>query len=471
MRSSTLKLWIAATMLALGVVTVPAVQATSEDERPGEFGILTGVAFGDQDLVGADFNDHVNPFIGGRFGLHFTDIVAGFFEMTYVAYKGDPNLYGDVGEYSYLVGPEWYLNHRDPWQFFLNVGVGGVQYKSDLGGNDGRGFGSFGMGVRRGWEHGALRMEFRTDHSLTSANGLGSEQFTTVKGVIGWTWGIGPLPKDTDEDGVYDKKDKCPDTPHGAIVDKAGCPLDSDGDGVWDGIDQCPDTPKGWPVDSKGCPLDTDGDGVADGKDKCPNTAKGCTVNAEGCPADADSDGVCDGVDKCPNTPKGCRVDAKGCPIDSDGDGVCDGIDQCPGTPSGVAVDANGCPPPPPPPPPAFIPAAKEELVLERVFFETNSAKLKPESADTLDKVAASLKANTDVKIQVAGHTDNTGSAKYNMKLSDARASAVMNYLISKGVDPGMLSEQGYGLTEPIADNKTAEGRSQNRRVGLRRQN
>jgi outer membrane protein OmpA-like peptidoglycan-associated protein len=455
-------------VIALGVVTVPAVHATSEDERPGEIGILAGVGFGDQDLVGSDFKTDVNPLIGGRFGWHFTDVVAGFFEMTYVHYNGDPTLYGDVGEYSYLVGPEWYLNHRAPWQFFVNLGVGGVQYHSDFGGNDGRGFVSTGLGVRRGWAQGALRLETRVDRTVTSANGLGANDFSALKVVAGWTWGIGPRPKDTDEDGVFDKKDKCPDTPHGAIVDKVGCPIDSDGDGVWDGIDQCPDTPKGWPVDAKGCPLDTDGDGVVDGKDKCPNTPKGCTVNADGCPADADGDGVCDGVDQCPNTPKGCKVDAKGCPIDSDGDGVCDGIDQCPGTPSGVTVDAKGCPPPAPPPP-AYIPAPKQEIVLEKVFFETNSAKLKPESSETLDKVAASLIANPGIKIQVAGHTDNTGSAKYNLKLSDQRANAVMQYLISKGVDPSMLTEKGFGLTEPIADNKTAEGRAQNRRVGLRR--
>ena len=467
MRRSTLNLWMAATVLALGVVTVPAVRATSENERPGEIGILAGVGFGDQDLVGAGLNDHVNPLIGGRFGWHFSDVVAGFFEVTYVRYKGDTNLNGNVGEYSYIVGPEWYVNHNDPWQFFINLGVGGVQYNSDLGGDDGRGIGALGLGVRRGWDKGALRMEVRTDRTLTSANGLGGNDFTTLKGVLGWTWGIGSKPKDTDGDGVFDKKDKCPDTPRGAIVDKAGCPLDADGDGVWDGIDQCPDTPKGWPVDSKGCPRDTDGDGVVDGKDKCPNTPKGCTVNADGCQADADNDGVCDGLDKCANTPKGCRVDAKGCPIDSDGDGVCDGVDQCPGTPSGVSVDANGCPPPPPP---AFIPEPKKELVLEGVFFETNKAVLTSESSETLDKVAASLTANPDVKIQVAGHTDNVGSAKYNLKLSDARASAVMNYLISKGVNPAMLSAKGYGLTEPIGDNKTVEGRAQNRRVGLRRQ-
>jgi OOP family OmpA-OmpF porin len=415
MRRSTLKLWLAAAVIACGVATAPAVKATSEDERPGEIGILAGVAFADQDLVGTDFNDNVNPLLGGRFGWHFTDVVAGYFEMTWAEYEGDPNLYGNVGEYSYIVGPEWYVNHRDPWQFFINLGVGGVQLKSTLGGMDGRGVAAVGLGVRRGWKHGALRMEIRTDRTVTSANGLGGDDFTLLKGIIGWTWGVGPRPKDTDEDGVYDKKDKCPDTPHGAIVDKNGCPMDSDGDGVWDGIDQCPDTPKGWPVDAKGC-----------------------------------------------------RVDAKGCPIDSDGDGVCDGIDQCPGTAPGLPVDAKGCPPPPPPPP-AYIPEAKQELVLEKVFFETNSAKLKAESSETLDNVAASLIANPDVKILIAGHTDNTGSAKYNLKLSDQRANTVMNYLVSKGVNPSTLTAKGFGLTEPIADNKTAEGRAQNRRVGLRR--
>ncbi len=466
MRRSTLNLWIAATVLALGVVTVPAVQATSDEERPGEIGILTGIAFGDENLVGSDNDAHVNPLIGGRFGWHFTDIVAGFFEMTYVTYKGDPTLYGNVGEYSFLVGPEWYVNHKDPWQFFINLGVGGVQYKSDFGGSDGRGFGSLGLGVRRGWEKGALRMEVRTDRDLTSANGLGSKDFTNFKAVIGWTWGVGARPKDTDEDGVIDKKDKCPNTPKGCLVDAVGCESDADGDGVCNGVDQCPDTPKGCLVDVKGCTLDSDGDGVCDGKDKCANTPKGCTVNAEGCQADADDDGVCDGVDQCPNTPKGCRVDAKGCPIDSDGDGVCDGIDQCPGTPAGVTVDAKGCPPPPAP---TFIPIAKEEVVLERVFFATNKATLTPESSESLDKVATSLIANPGVNLEVAGHTDNTGTAKYNLKLSDARASAVMNYLISKGVSPATLSAKGYGLTEPVESNDTPEGRAKNRRVGLRR--
>jgi outer membrane protein OmpA-like peptidoglycan-associated protein len=471
MRRSTLILWTVATVLAVGAATAPAVKASSEDERPGEIGILAGVGLGEADLVGNDNNPHVNALLGGRFAWHFNDAVSGYFDGTWVEYTGDSALFGDVSEYTFRLGPEWYVNPASRWQFFVNMGVGAMYLKSDLSGNDNRGFASVGLGARRGWQPGALRLEFRADHTVSSSSDLGGRDFSSIKAMMGWTWGIGARPTDSDEDGVFDKKDKCPGTPHGAIVDKDGCPSDSDGDGVWNGIDQCPDTPKGWPVDATGCPIDTDGDAVFDGKDKCPNTPKGCTVNAEGCPADADGDGVCDGIDKCPGTPSGCRVDSRGCTVDSDGDGVCDGIDQCPGTASGIRVDVKGCPPPPPPPAPTYIPEPKKELVLERVFFDTNRATLKPESAVTLDKVAASLKDFPDVKIQVAGHTDNTGSDAYNLKLSEARASSVMNYLVSKGVNPAMLSAKGYGESEPVADNKTADGRAQNRRVGLRRLN
>ena len=464
MRRSTWLLWTAVLMLV--IAGMPA-WATSEDESPGEIGILAGVGLGDDALVGSDNDSHVNPMIGGRFAWHFNQHIAGFVDGTWVPYSGDNTLVGDVAEYALRLGPEFYFNANSPWQFFANVGIGAAQFKPDIGDSDGRAFVSGGLGLRRGWRPGALRFELRADQTIADADNLGSQDFTNFKATAGWTWGIGTPPVDSDGDGVYDKKDKCPDTPHGAIVDKVGCPSDADGDGVFDGIDQCPDTPKGWPVDARGCPIDTDGDAVMDGADKCPNTPKGCTVNAEGCPADADADGVCDGVDQCPNTTKGCRVDGRGCPADTDGDKVCDGIDQCPDTAKGLTVDAKGCPPPPPPP--AFIPEPKKELVLERVFFETNSSKLKPESAVTLDKVAASLKDFPNVKIQVAGHSDSTGADKYNLKLSQARAKSVMDYLVAKGVNPAMLSAKGYGETEPIADNKTADGRAQNRRVGLRR--
>jgi len=92
-----------------------------------------------------------------------------------------------------------------------------------------------------------------------------------------------PVPVDSDGDGVFDCKDKCPNTPKGVAVCPTGCPLDSDGDGVVDSKDKCPDTPKGVAVNSKGCPKDTDGDGVYDYQDKCPGTPKGAKVNNIGC--------------------------------------------------------------------------------------------------------------------------------------------------------------------------------------------
>ena len=212
-------------------------------------------------------------------------------------------------------------------------------------------------------------------------------------------------------------------------------------------------------------PGDKDGDGVKDDVDRCPGTPKGDQVDAYGCslPKDSDGDGVTDDKDQCPNTPKGDKVDSKGCslPKDSDGDGVTDDKDACPNTPKGEKVDAKGCPLP------KVFEEGKTQLILEGVYFETNKADLKPESKEVLDRVAASLKANPDVKVEVQGHTDSSGSRALNVRLSQARAESVRNYLIGQGVAAGQLTAKGYGPDKPIADNGTAEGRAKNRRVEL----
>ncbi|MGE5692278.1 MAG: OmpA family protein [Candidatus Zixiibacteriota bacterium] len=287
----------------------------------------------------------------------------------------------------------------------------------------------------------------------------------TAEAYTGFTFYFGGGAKDEDLDGVNDNKDKCPGTKIGCRVDEAGCPVDSDGDGVCDGIDACANTPKGAKVDAKGCPMDSDGDGVSDGTDKCDNTPKGCTVDATGCPTDADGDGVCDGLDKCADTPKGCTVDANGCQTDSDGDGVCDGVDQCPNTAPGSQVNAIGCVLPTV----EYIPEPDKPLVLKGVNFQTGKAILLENSKKILDEVAVSLMAHPEVKVEVGGHTDATGSDAHNMNLSEQRATAVRNYLAEKGVKPENLFVKGYGETTPIADNKTAAGRAQNRRVELKR--
>jgi len=95
---------------------------------------------------------------------------------------------------------------------------------------------------------------------------------------------------------------------------------------------------------AKAASADSDNDGIPNDQDLCPNTPAGVKVDARGCPVDSDNDGVPDTTDQCPDTPSDAAVDAKGCPLDSDGDGVTDSLDDCPKTPAGTKVDAKGCP-------------------------------------------------------------------------------------------------------------------------------
>jgi len=200
--------------------------------------------------------------------------------------------------------------------------------------------------------------------------------------------------------------------------------LDSDGDGVFDSLDKCPNTPIGVEVDEKGCPLDTDGDGVADYLDRCPNTPKGVKVDERGCPLDSDGDGVPDYMDKCPDTPKGTRVDEKGCPL-----------------------------------------VGEKLLIIHGINFEFDSAKISKDSESILNKAVNTLRENSTIKVRIEGHTDSIGSEGYNLKLSQRRANAVKDYLVSKGIASERLEALGKGEAFPIASNKTREGRSQNRRV------
>ena len=280
-------------------------------------------------------------------------------------------------------------------------------------------------------------------------------------------------PPDEDGDTVYDGVDRCPATPRGATVDTAGCPIDSDQDAVWDGLDKCPATPVGAVVDVTGCPSDADLDGVFDGIDRCPNTAPGTSVDAVGCPADSDRDGVPDPLDRCPNTPPGTAVDANGCPSarDTDRDGVIDPQDRCPGTPLGSRVDQFGClvlfeervqaPGDTAPAP------ARPTLILSGVNFQSGRSVLTTASYRVLEQVAASLIANPEIRIEIAGYTDSTGSAAMNLRLSNARALAVRAYLARRGVSPPRMEARGYGASGYIAPNATLEGRAMNRRVEL----
>jgi len=202
-------------------------------------------------------------------------------------------------------------------------------------------------------------------------------------------------------------------------------------------------------------PPDSDGDGVPDDRDRCPNTPPGTAVGPDGCERDQDGDGVADGRDRCPNTPAGAQVDDTGCPIDTDGDGVPDFRDECPGTEAGARVDQKGC----------YV--ELEETVTRdiQLEFDLNSAELRPGHYVELDDLVEFLRQYPTADAVIEGHTDSTGDAQYNERLSKQRADSVLRYLVDQGIPARRLRSVGRGEEQPIADNDTAEGRQLNRRV------
>lgn len=256
---------------------------------------------------------------------------------------------------------------------------------------------------------------------------------------------------DSDGDGVPDKLDKCPDEMGTAATN--GCP-DIDGDNIPDIEDKCPNVPG--LAQYNGCPApDQDKDGVPDQEDKCPDIAGSKQYN--GCPApDTDNDGIPDDQDRCPEV---AGVDKYGgCPMpDTDGDGIDDEHDKCPL--KAGKKENNGCP-------------VVEKNTLEdisraarSILFDVSSDNIKTSSYPALDNLAEILEEESDIKLEIEGHTDNTGSVRLNQVLSGRRALAIKTYLVKKGIAQERLSAAGYGSEKPIADNNTEKGRAKNRRV------
>jgi outer membrane protein OmpA-like peptidoglycan-associated protein len=247
---------------------------------------------------------------------------------------------------------------------------------------------------------------------------------------------------DTDRDGVKDDVDACVNTP--GLPELNGCP-DDDGDGVRNSEDDCPDVPGLAAL--AGCP-DADGDTVADKYDSCPETPG--IPALDGCP-DADEDGIADNDDNCPE--QFGPAENNGCPwSDRDGDGVFDKDDNCPDVP-GTATNA-GCP--------EYPIEGLEEL---SVNFGSDSFEIDATFEEQLAEALRIIEANSTAKIIIEGHADSTGNDQINLPLSELRASQVLDYLIQAGVSPDRLSIVGYGSSQPLGDNNTADGRAQNRRV------
>lgn len=257
---------------------------------------------------------------------------------------------------------------------------------------------------------------------------------------------------DTDEDGIIDKNDSCPQL--AGAEQFFGCP-DTDGDSIPDNLDDCPEA-IGLAA-FNGCP-DTDGDGIIDALDLCP-TVFGLD-SLSGCPyVDTDNDSIQDKYDKCPKI-KG-PIENSGCPYaDSDNDSIADKDDLCPMTPG--PVSNGGCP----------IIEQDEQEILNTAFnnLEFNNAKstIKTSSFKSLDELVVLLIKKDRYRLLIEGHTDNVGRKAANISLSQNRALAVTNYLVSKGVNSNRIDTKWYGENKPIADNNTVDGRAKNRRVEMK---
>ena len=323
---------------------------------------------------------------------------------------GDLSYYGldAMVKYSILGGKSWF----DP---YVNLG-GGYTWIDD----EGNGTLNGGIGINF-WFTENVALTVQSTYKHTFEDQMEANVPRHIQHFAGLTFKFGG--KDTDKDGIYDKDDLCPEQP--GLEKFQGCP-DTDGDGIADKDDQCP-TEAGTQA-LMGCP-DTDGDGIANKTDKCPDVS-GPKENG-GCPwPDSDADGVLDKDDLCP--------DVKG-------------------------TTANrGCP------------EVTEEVIKKlneyarTILFNSGKATFKDETIPVLQNMNRILKEYPQARFSIEGHTDSDGSNALNQTLSENRAAAVVSYLVENGIAADRLRSAGFGETMPIATNKTAAGKAQNRRVEVK---
>jgi OOP family OmpA-OmpF porin len=398
--------------------------ARADDDIPGIY--ITpaiGALLFDSDR---QLDDELALSIGG--GYRFDNPWA--LELSYVAASSKEKVSGDSVDVDYLsLGALYHLPLDSELNPFLSFGFGETSADSDS-----YSVAHAGAGIKYGLsEKSALRSEIR------AFSGFGDDDNLDFLISVGYQYSFGeaavvkvaePVDADTDNDGVADSRDQCPDTPSGVVVDADGCPLDgdADNDGVADSKDQCPDTPAGVAVDVDGCPLDGDDDG----------------------------DGVKNSKDECSGTPPGVEVDADGCGLDVDMDGVPDHRDECPETPPPARVDDLGC----------FILIEEAVRIVLDVEFDFDRDTSRPEHAAEVKKISDFMERNPLTVVLFEGHTDDQGNDVYNDDLSLRRADTIAKMLIEQyGIAADRVTTVGYGESRPLESNATAAGRQINRRV------
>ena len=436
------------------LMTLSNVNAQDEN-NPWVIGFGTNIV----DFYGSgNFGDHVKDHLGNS-DWNFLPSISRLTVDKYLdkgfslQFAGTMNkidfleMEGDVDEFYYSLGlnVKYDLNNlvgETAW-FDPFVSLGGEYVSFGGQGKEGMLVAGAGFNV---WFNDNLGVNFQT----ASKFGFADKVKDHIQSSLGLVIKFGG--KDTDGDGIYDKNDACPDV--AGLAEFNGCP-DADGDGIKDSDDACPNV--AGLASMNGCP-DSDGDGVADKDDMCPND-KGTKAN-KGCP-DSDGDGVLDKDDKCPTT-AGPAANG-GCPWpDTDGDGVLDKDDNCVNE---VGPASNmGCPE-------EVITKEAAQVInftAKSILFNSGKATFKPGVTDQLDAIVKIMNDFPKANFVIEGHTDSTGSAALNLRISEKRALAVRDYLTKNGVDKSRLEAGGFGEEYPIDTNSTRAGRAKNRRVDIK---
>ncbi len=325
-----------------------------------------------------------------------------------------------------------------------------------------------------------LKIFVQANSYLVLAGGAGfprpSAQAADIRGMAGFIFE--PSIGDRDGDGYKDDVDECPDEPEDFdnFADEDGCPdPDNDRDGILDDDDECPLVPedRDGDADEDGCPEgnegDRDGDGILDDVDECPDDPEDRDgfEDEDGCPdPDNDRDGILDGDDLCPNDPEDMDdfQDEDGCPDpDNDSDRILDVDDSCPNDPETYNgfEDEDGCPDRG-----SVVIEDNSIIILEKIYFETDSAVIQERSYPIIEAVAATLNGNPQITmIEIQGHADERGDDNYNIRLTRDRAASVVEALAQRGVLRERLRSAGYGERCPVDPRSNREAWERNRRV------
>jgi outer membrane protein OmpA-like peptidoglycan-associated protein len=350
-------------------------------------------------------------------------------------------------------------------------------------------FGNTTIGSAFDWNAGGLPLEFVTGLKifvernsylyLGGGTGVFSPGYSAPAMRLFAAWIFEPSIGDRDGDGIKDDVDQCPDDPEDLddFEDTDGCPdPDNDRDGILDVDDECPMVPedRDGDEDEDGCPEgdegDRDGDGILDSVDQCPDDPEDIDQfeDEDGCPdPDNDQDGILDVDDLCPNEPEDIDgfEDEDGCPDpDNDQDRILDPDDQCPLEPEvyNGTDDEDGCPDQ------GRVEVVGSNIVImDKIYFETDSAEIREISFPILDAVSATLRGNPQITlVEVQGHADERGTDPYNLRLTSDRSASVVNYLVQRGgVQRDRLRSVGYGERCPVDPAHNAAAWERNRRV------